>query len=170
MAGRGPLPNPSARRRNAPTIPTTSLPASGRSEPAPKCPYELAAAGKRWWKWAWALPQAAAWDQGSLYAVARRAQLEDRLAALDFGDDLDFGDLFAEGDVEARRRVEWALSTLKRSASGSLQIEKEMRELDRRLGLDPKALAELRWTIVPDEEKPQQKAAPSRRHLRAVEA
>jgi hypothetical protein len=73
----GPLPDPASRRRNAPTIPTTRLAASGRSDPAPACPYDLGEAGSAWWAWAWALPQALAWSVGDLYAVARRARLED---------------------------------------------------------------------------------------------
>jgi hypothetical protein len=121
----------------------------------PKCPLELGEAGTRWWKWAWKLPQADRWDDGALYFVARRAMLEDHAAALSFADELDISDLFADGDFEARSRVEWALSTLKRSATGEVALMKEMRELDNRLGLNPKALAELRWTIAEgEEEKP----------------
>lgn len=76
----GPLPDPNHRHRNVSVIPTTSLPANGRSGAPPRSPYALGAAGKRWWKWAWTTPQACAWDAGSVYAVARRAQLEDDLA------------------------------------------------------------------------------------------
>jgi hypothetical protein len=138
---RGPLPDPNSRRRNKPTIPTTSLPAGGRKGRIPKVPasYALLTAGTAWWRWAWTLPQAAAWDDGSHYALARRAQLEDTMAALAVDD-----------------------------ARGRLSVLKEMRELDRRFGLDPKAMAELRWTIVA-EEAPAAKPAPARkRHLRAV--
>lgn len=177
MAGRGPLPTPGKRRRNAPTIPTTSLPASGRKGRAPKVPdaYALGDAGRAWWRWAWGLPQAAAWDSGALYTIARRASLEDDLAVLGaFEDHLDFNDLLAGADREAVERVEWALSTLKRCATGSLAIEKEMRELDGKLGLNPRALADLRWTIVADQEpaaaaKPPARRASSRGHLRAVD-
>jgi hypothetical protein len=148
---RGPLPSANARRRNAPTIPTNELPEKGRTGPIPGCPYELAAAGERWWKWAWKLPQATKWDDGALYVVARRALLEDHAAALDFSDELDLGDLFdLEGNDEAKRKVEWALSTLKRSATGEVALMKEMRELDNRLGLNPKAMADLRWSIAAD--------------------
>lgn len=175
---RGPLPNPNARRRNAPTIPTTQLPAGGRKGPAPDPPatYALRDAGRAWWSWAWSLPQAAAWDAGVLYVVARRAQLEDELAALDFGDLLELDDLLAGADEDAIRRVEWALSTLKKSATGSIALMKEMRELDGKLGLTPKALADLRWTIVDDEKagetdppKPKPKRPAARKHLRAVD-
>lgn len=149
---RGPLPDPDSRRRNAPTIPSTKLPVSGRSDPAPECPYDLAAAGAVWWAWAWGTPQAAAWDSGALYVVARRARLEDDLAMLGFGEDfLELHDLLAGADDEAVQRVEFALSTLKRSATGKLAIEKEMRELDGKLGLSPAAMAALRWMIVEDE-------------------
>jgi hypothetical protein len=101
----------------------------------------------KWWRWAWKLPQAAKWDEGALYFVGRRALLEDHAAALDFADDLDLADLFASDNKEAAIRVEHALSLLKRSATGEVALMKEMRELDNRLGLNPKALADLRWTI-----------------------
>jgi hypothetical protein len=165
----GPLPSANKRRRNAPTIQTTNLPAAGRKGRAPKCPYSLHEQGLLWWRWAWATPQATKWDQGSLYAAARRAQLEDDLAALDFADHLDLSDLLGGADEDAARRVKWALSALKRSASGSVNVMKEMRELDKRLGLDPKALAELRWVIAEEEPAEAPRVAPVRR-LRAVEA
>src|SRR5689334_856280 len=109
----GPLPNPQARRRNAPTISSTDLPREGRRGAAPKCPYPLGDAGRAWWAWAWALPQATRWDVGSLYFVARRASLED-LNAEEF----------------------------------KAPVQKEMRELDNRLGLNPKAMADLRWRVA----------------------
>jgi hypothetical protein len=145
---RGPLPSANARRRNAPTINTSDLPAEGRQGAVPKCPYELGDAGDRWWKWAWKLPQASKWDAGALYVVARRALLEDHAAALAFTDELEWQDIFAEGDDEAKRKVEWALGLLKRSATGEVALMKEMRELDNRLGLNPKAMADLRWSIA----------------------
>ncbi len=125
------------------------LPAGGRKGRSPKSPYSLDAAGSKWWTWAWGTPQATAWDAGALYTVARRAQLEDDVAALDFGEvTFEIADLFAgEADRDAVARVEWALSTLKRSASGKLAIEKEMRELDGKLGLSPRAMADLGWRI-----------------------
>src|SRR4051794_21308778 len=79
MAGRGPLPTGTAIRANKPTIPTTQLPASGRSGPVPDPPalYELGPKARDWWQWAWSTPQACGWDDGSLFFVARRAELED---------------------------------------------------------------------------------------------
>lgn len=151
---RGPLPEPGSRRRNAPTIPTTELPAEGFRGPPPRCPYRLSTAGRRWWRWAWSLPQAAAWSQGAVVALARRAQLEDDLAAIELVDDVDLAELLQvdlddrRATREAIRNVEFALGRLKALAGGRLAVMKEMRELDRRFGLDPKALAELRWTIV----------------------
>lgn len=165
---RGPLPSANARRRNAPTIPTAQLPAAGRKGAAPKCPYALGEAGAAWWKWAWGLPQATRWDVGALYVVARRALLEDHSAALDFGDALDLGDLFDDVNDEAARRVEWALGLLKRSATGEAALMREMRELDNRLGLNPKAMADLRWSIG-EAEKPEARSAEVRR-LRVVAA
>lgn len=168
---RGPLPNPQARRRNSPTIAAADLPAEGRRGEAPECPLDLAEAGSCWWKWAWSTPQATKWDAGALYFVARRALLEDHAAALDFADELDLGDLFAADDFDAKSRVEWALSLLKRSATGEVALMKEMRELDNRLGLNPKAMADLRWTIQPSSETPVADETPAGvRTLRAVES
>lgn len=152
----GPLPNPQSRRRNAPSVASTVLPAK-RSGAVPKPPasYALGVAGLGWWRWAWRLGQATMWDAGAVYFVARRAALEDELAALDFNDSLDLADLLAGADGEAVRNVEFALATLKRSATGATSLMKEMRELDNRLGLNPKAMADLRWSIA---EKPVREA------------
>lgn len=172
----GPLPNPQARRRNAPTIPTTQLPAGGlrdgkgRRKSAPACPYDLGQSGSKWWAWAWALPQAAAWDAGALYVIARRAQLEDEAAAVAVVDGMDLGDLLGIScDEERVGRLEALISQLRSRVSGSTTLMREMRELDNRLGLNPKAMADLRWSIVPDEaegERPAVAEAP--RRLRAV--
>lgn len=157
----GPLPDASRRRRNAPSIPTTKLPVSGRKGRPPNPPYELGAAGRAWWRWAWGLPQAMAWDSGALYALGRRAQLEDDLAALEHLD-IDpvaeaLADLVGANSDDERIRnaiadLKLGVQRLKSLAGGRLGIVKEMRELDKRFGLDPKALAENRWEIVPDED------------------
>lgn len=165
---RGPLPNAQKRRQNPPTIATTALPASGRKgrPPNPPAGYDLREAGRNWWKWAWGTPQATAWDPGARYAVARRAQLEDDLAALDtfdphsldwFFSSLDLGDERSKRD--AMRDLGEILGRLKALAGGRLAVVKEMRELEMHLGLGPKALAALRWAIVDDE--PEEKPAPT---------
>lgn len=114
---RGPLPSPTRRRTNAPTIPTTVLPAAGRKGSIPKVPAHvvLGDAGRAWWRWAWRTPQAAGWDAGALMAVARRAWLEDQLAAV--------------------------------SADKAGALAGQMLRLDHQFGLTPKAMADLRWTI-----------------------
>ena len=158
----GPLPDGDPRRRNAPTIPATKLAVSGRKGRPPKPPYKLGDAGSAWWRWAWALPQALAWDRGALYSLARRAQLEDSLAALDSFDPHALDWFFASLELGDGRAVQDAmrdlgdvLGRLKSLAGGRLGVVKEMRELDKRFGLDPKALAENRWEIIADEpEKP----------------
>src|SRR4051812_39596724 len=67
----GPLPSPTRRRRNAPTIPTTELPASGRAGRIPKPPSwaHLGTAGQAWWKWAWRTPQSAGWGLATGHEV-----------------------------------------------------------------------------------------------------
>lgn len=180
----GPLPSENTRRRNAPTIPTTELSASGRKGRAPGLPdhYTLGKSGRAWWKWAWKLPQACAWDSGVLYVVARRAQLEDDLAAIEDADKLlgTLDDLLAEAvgedDVDefykTLRAIERTMQKLKSLAGGRIGVMKEMRELDNRLGLNPKAMADLRWKIVDDgtpQVEPKRKAKSAKRgHLTAV--
>ena len=145
---RGPLPSNNARRRNAPTIASTVLPAKGRVGKAPVCPYELGEAGARWWKWAWGTPQASQWGEGSLWFVARRAVLEDELAVREFGEDrVALEDLLMPADEDALKAVQFALDTLKKAATGQVSLMREMRELDNRLGLNPKAMLDLRWQV-----------------------
>lgn len=164
----GPLPDPNARRRNK-RKPGTPLPLDGPLGKAPKCPYALGKAGKKWWKWAWKLPQAVAWDDGAIYFVARRAQLEDEVEVLEFTDYSELRDLLVgAADEDAATQIEWALSTLKKAAGGKRAIDKEMREMDNRLGLNPKSMADLRWTLEAPEET-EQPESPGR-HLRAVDA
>jgi hypothetical protein len=164
---RGPLPNPQSRRRNAPTIATTVLPAAGRKGRAPAVPtgYKLKSRGRAWWNWAWKLPQATRWDAGTRYFVARRAALEDDLEALEQGEGFNFDDLLADLDIEdAKSRrdtsdaVEFIVRRLKALAGARTGVMKEMRELDNRLGLNPKAMADLRWSVEEVEETPTPKA------------
>ena len=156
MAPRGPLPTRNPRRRNAPTIPTTSLPVSGRKGAAPAVPEWIALrrAGLAFWKWAWATPQACAWGDsvGQESIIARRAQLEDMAAALNDVRGLDFDDMNLEGtDAGNRREVAAAVAQVCSLATNHLQLMKEMRELDDRLGLTPKGMESLRWKVVADE-------------------
>lgn len=157
---RGPLPDATARRRNPPTIPTTSLPAGGRKgrPPSPPTGVELRKAGKAWWRWAWTTPQAASWDTGSRYTVARRAELEDDLAILDRFDPDDLASILGMPEDEAVEQLSFIIGRLKAMAGGRLAILREMRELDKTLGLNPKALADLRWKIIDETEA--QRAAP----------
>lgn len=106
-----------------------------------------------WWEWAWRTPQAAAWDDGALFVVARRAQLEDDLDALATVDDcFDLAELLGVEVSELTKRMTGVFRRLKGLASNKVAVAKECRELDNRLGLNPKAMGELRWRIVPDEE------------------
>ena len=156
----GPLPDPNRRRRNAPTIPATSLSAAGRTDPAPEVPSwcELGQAGLAWWRWAWATPQALAWgtEVGMEAWVARRASLEDDLAALHAVEGLDFIEL---GSDQPEREFRMVVQRVAAMATGRLAILKEMREMYDRLGLTPKGMAQLRWTIVAAPTEDQAKAS-----------
>lgn len=138
----------------APT-PATALPPGGRRGRAPKCPYELGAAGETWWRWAWKTPQASQWDTGSHYLIGRRAQLEDSLAALDQFDPGALDEFFRSLDLSGDEAVWDAISGLGRIigrlqalAGGRLAIVQKMAELDDRLGLNPRALAALKWAVT----------------------
>jgi hypothetical protein len=162
---RGPLPKPQSRRRNKPTIETVELrPRKGKAPAVPR-PYKLKESGKAFWSWAWKLPQATKWDDGTRYFAARRASLEDDLSAVDEIDGLDVEALFEEvldPDDELHkmgRQLDFLVGRLKALAVGRVQIMKEMRELDNRLGLNPKALLDLRWTIAEPETKSAKESA-----------
>lgn len=161
----GPLPQPARRRRNAPTIPTTPLPKGGRSGRAPATPdgYRLGKQGRSWWSWAWKTPQAAAWDAGAVYVVARRAQLEDDVAALSDVHGLDALDALG---ADTAREFKFLIQRLAALATSKVSLLKEMRELDDRLGLSPKSMAALRWSLD-DPDAPAATPA-ARRHLQSV--
>lgn len=148
----GPLPSQNRRRRNAPTVPTTTLPAKGRSGRVPAVPTwtRLRKSGMAWWRWAWHTPQAAGWAPGMESLVARRASLEDDLAAAGEVESLELDELLGAKSAEVRE----AIGRLASLVSGRLVIFREMRELDDRLGLSPKGMATLRWTIADEEEEP----------------
>lgn len=120
--------------------------------PTPRVPkgVTFGEAGRAWWKWAWSTPQAAAWDPGVIYVLCRRAALEDDLATTAQVESLDFLDVLEE---ERAAQVRLTIGRLASLATGRIAIMREMRELDDRLGLTPKALAQLRWTIVESSER-----------------
>lgn len=124
MPGPPPKPAGQRRRKNQPTIPTTELPVDGRDGPAPDPPYELGMAGRAWWDWAWALPQACAWTAGDLYALARRAAMEDPKTMV-----------VGKGDDRMAIEIEGGTAN-------------EKLQLDDRFGLTTKGMISLRWTIV----------------------
>lgn len=143
----GPIPAKVKVRRNAPTIPTTNLPAGGRTGPIPRAPKQpaLGPAGMDWWRWAWRTPQASGWSTGNLATIARRASLEDDLGVLESVDNLDALELLGADTERAFRALIYRLSAL---CTGRLAVCREMRELDDRLGLTPRGMAALRWEIV----------------------
>lgn len=152
----GPLPDPKRKRRNAPTIPTTELPQSGLAAKGisiPAAPSSLGRVGKAWWKWAWSTPQGAGWGVGcgAESLLERRSSLEDDLAAITQVEALDVADVAGADWAEVKAVV----NHLAALATGKLAIMREMRDIDDRLGLTPRGLAALRWTIVADPEPEQ---------------
>lgn len=117
-----------------------------------ECPYALGAAGEAWWSWVWGTPQAAKWDEGALFTVARRATLEDVVSALEGVEDFDVESFMAQDPVEAVKQLKWLLETLKAAAGGFLAVSKEMRELESQLGLGARSMHALGWKV--EESKP----------------
>ena len=116
---RGQLPQPTHRHRAKPTTPTTILPAEGPGTPPPTPPpgVSLGAVGRAWWNWAWSLPQAAAWGPGTEATVLMRASLTDELETVEYG------------------------------TPGRRQLTMQLSQIDDRLGLSPRAMAQLRWSV-----------------------
>jgi hypothetical protein len=108
---------------------------------------DLGVAGMAWWEWAWHTPQAAAWDDGSIVTVARRASVEDDLRVVNQVDNLDFLDLVNKQEEDAVRR---AIRVIAGMAIGRDKLIKLANELDDRLGLTPKSMAALHWKVVAD--------------------
>lgn len=150
---RGPLPDPNAQRRNAPTIPVTELPAEGYQGEIPDVPcwVTLEAAGARYWSWAWRTQEAAAWGTGAVSVVARRAALEDDLAAIELATHHDLGGILESAwDRDKEDFIDLVSSTFRvlgKLAGGKARISAEMLKMDEQLGLTPKARAQLRWTV-----------------------
>jgi len=120
---RGPLPSPTRRRRNAAAIPTTLLPAAGHKGRPPALPsWVKLASAGRAW-WRFAWKTPQAAGWGPSFAPVVA-----RRAVLE-------DDFAAAPDVRER-----------------LQVAREIRELDDRLGLTPKGMAALRWKIVGEHE------------------
>jgi hypothetical protein len=84
----------------------------------------------------------------------RRARLEDTVTVLE---GFDLGDPPSDPDEldGYLETLKWVVQVLKGAATGVLGVMREMRELDDRLGLTPKAMAQLRWSIVAEEEPEQ---------------
>jgi hypothetical protein len=79
--------------------------------------------------------------------VARRASLEDDLAAMDSVEGLDWSSVI---EAENMREVREAIGRVAALATGRLQLMKHMTDLDDKLGLTPKGQAALRWKVVDD--------------------
>lgn len=168
----GPLPDENAVRRNKPSIPTTSLPASGCKGPAPECPIELGPDGAAWWAWAWATPQACGWSDGDLYFIAHRAQLEDDMRALDSEDFDILDEVLSYPEDSANGLIGKLINRLKGLATGKASLVARINDMDDKLGLTPKGMAALRWKIIDDSDDVEKadpaKETKKRRGLSAV--
>jgi hypothetical protein len=72
----GPLPTENPRRRNALTLPTDSLPLTGRVGDIPDPIEDLKPLERQYYVWAWSTPAAAAWHDSDAEIVAEWARLK----------------------------------------------------------------------------------------------
>lgn len=131
MPGPAPKPDSDRRRRNEPTFEWVDLPTAGRQGPAPAMPDGDYAELADWWADLWASPQAAAWDQSgrSLHGYLECKRL-----------------LTAEVTVVTKSG-----EAVEVPAANPTTVLTEMRQIEDRHGLNPKAMLALRWRIVDDE-------------------
>lgn len=119
MAGRGPAPSQSSNARRGPKKPGfTQLPAVGRHGDAPAWPLDKFNDNERaLWNKVWSLPQAIMWE---------RMRCEDTVA------------------LYVRLFCEMADAT---SPATMVKLGNEVRQLDSKLGLSPRAMLDLRWEV-----------------------
>lgn len=121
MAGGGRYPKPGAVNRNERELAWESLPLEGRQGPAPTLPdfRVWQPATLTWWTQLWSTPQAVKWDSSgrTLHALAI---LHHQLV------------------------IDGALPPAQSKASS---ISAEMRQIEDRHGLSPKAMLQLRWRV-----------------------
>ncbi|MFF1483132.1 hypothetical protein ACIGZH_01685 [Streptomyces sp. NPDC058319] len=192
MAGIGPAPKPDdqRRRRNA-TVAMTTLPAAGRTGPAPDWPLlddvvlvTRAEAARR-----------AADDVELLLlepdlASRKRAALEKRLdaartaatvlerqvASVREAEHTLWAELWATPQAVEWERLGWVREVAQyvrwkaRAEAGDLDASKEARQLADRLGLNPLAMLRLRWKVATADESEGGRAAAARPASRAVRA
>lgn len=118
MAGRGPAPKGDSGRTGRRTRGFTQLPHIGRTGDAPAWPLErFNDDERRLWSKLWSLPQAVMWE---------RMRCEDTVAL--------YTRLFCEMSNAA-------------SPSQMVKLGNEVRQLDAKLGLSPRAMLDLRWEV-----------------------
>lgn len=142
MSGsRGPLSNPSARRRNLPSTAKVQLPMEGYDGPIPEWPlFEMTDKEQFRWEQLWRTAQAAAWVR-----------------------------MHIDLTVAMYVRVLLAVEHDAKNNMATAQTVNSMTAMQDRLGLNPQALKRLEWEVVADEVEDQREAAPSRRRLKAVD-
>lgn len=133
MAGNGPPPNPNARRRNA-RVGVVLLPAKGREGEPPAWPVGFNPSRRMDAIWAdlWSTPQAVAWERLAYTRVV--ARYVDCLVQL-------------ERDLDEIDDPKVYVAML----AAQTRLLPEVRQLEDRLGLNPKAMRSLMWEVAADE-------------------
>lgn len=143
VAGRYPKDESSRRNRNEPTFDWVVLPFDGREGDAPELPgdREFTKWTEKAWQSLWSRPQAVMWDQSG-FTLHRWAVLHHQL-------------LLDDEKVETAK-------------SKAASISAEMRQIEDRHGLSPKAMLQLRWKIASAPEVDENGEPASVTHLQSV--
>lgn len=188
MPGRGPAPSPDPVRRNVRM--SMKLPAGGRQGPAPEWPLrpdvvlqaQLDALRVEQATLEKALDQCPTGKDANRLRY-RLGQNVEKIAQAEAiarnADDLEgelWAELWATPQAVAWERLKWTREVAQyarwkaKAELGDLEASREARMLGDRLGLTPRSLQDLRWTIADDEiaEKREQKSENVRDRIKAV--
>ncbi|MGR3870973.1 hypothetical protein ACUXZZ_20565 [Streptomyces graminifolii] len=171
MAGMGPAPKPTARRRNA-TVAMVTLPAAGREEPPPGWPLladiamqtqrDSAQRASDDLELALAEPTLTVRQRSALQRKADTAREAAAIltAQLDTQERVEgelWEQLWALPQAVEWERAGWVREVAQyvrwkaRAEQGDLDASKEARQLGDRLGLTPLAMLRLRWAVADEE-------------------
>jgi hypothetical protein len=166
VAASYPKPDGQKVNRVEPTFGWVDLPAGGRPGPAPKLPTHMtwSAHTKRAWDEMWASPQATQWDQSGRTLIGWAELFEQKVRAERLRR------LPAASMLAELSQIEGWEKLLERKAPPT-SVYGELRQIEDRHGLNPKAMLQLRWRIPPaeaavDDDRPPVETR--RRRLRVV--
>lgn len=150
-------PEPGSINRG-PTIPQTSLPDQGYQGEIPDPIRPLDGYAKVYWDWAWSTPQAAMWDKGTAGAVTTLSEIHRDIEALEsmsgIASKMSFYDLLECTDPSmgpVAKQLGDLFGGLLKMVTNKKGLVAEARSYESVLGLNPKAMSDMRWKVLKEE-------------------